>query len=374
MAKVRVQLGTPRFELVTTKLIQDARPECVFDFSMLDEFLNCHRSYLYRYEWHLTRVGGAAHSLVFGDGTHEALKAHYTLLRDKKIVGRPFDKEEHLEAMERAFLKATHKAVLANEFPLFIEDQPDGKRYLLNAWKIFNGYLDCYPIENFEVLDIEVPIAYIIPFDLDGEVGEIIYIGRVDLLIQYLGHLHIMEHKTSSIMGKNFMASFRPNHQVSGYIGGMRERTGLPIYWGLINAIGVYKNDPKFERERVRRETDEIISFENQVINMTREILWYRERIQRSIGTGPNEEEAEDIFYQNPRYCFKWNTACQFHILCQKASKTARHTLMAHAYAKSVWSPFKFHNMRAEDVAGSNVAKNTAEIGVQVDERVKKSG
>ena len=356
MPKVRVQLGTPRFELITTKLIQEARPDCVFDFSMLDEFLNCHRSYLYRYEWHLTRVGGAAHSLVFGDGTHEGLKAHYTLLKEKKIVGRPFDREEHLEAMERAFLKATHRAVLANEFPLFIEDQPDGKRYLLNAWKIFSSYLDCYPIENFEVLDIEVPIAYIIPFDLDGEVGEIIYIGRVDLLIQYLGHLHIMEHKTSSIMGKNFMASFRPNHQVSGYIGGMRERTGLPIYWGLINAIGVYKNDPKFERERVRRETDEIISFENQVINMTREILWYRERI------ASGKEEAEDIFYQNPRYCFKWNQACQFHILCQKASKPARHTLIKYAYAKSVWSPFKFHNMKAED------------MGVQVDERVKKSG
>ena len=41
MAKVRVQLGTPRFELVTSKLIQESRPGCVFDFSMLDEFLNC---------------------------------------------------------------------------------------------------------------------------------------------------------------------------------------------------------------------------------------------------------------------------------------------------------------------------------------------
>jgi len=367
MAKVRVQLGTPRFELITTKLIQDARPECVFDFSMLDEFLSCHRSYLYRYEWHLTRVGGSAHSLVFGDGSHEALKAHYVLLKKQKIIGRPFDREEHLEVMERAFLKAVHRAVLANEFPLFIEDQPDGKRYLLNAWKIMAGYLDRYPIENFEVLDIEVPIAYIIPYEYDGERGEIIYIGRVDLLIHYLGHLHVMEHKTSSIMGKNFMSTFRPNHQVTGYIGGMRELKGLPIYWALINVIGVYKNDPKFERERVRRETDEIASFENQVVNMTREILWYRDRIQAGQGIDGTGEEAEDIFYQNPRHCFKWNTACQFHILCQKASKPARHTLMRHAFAKSVWSPFKIHNMAAENIT------STQEMGVQVDERAKKA-
>ena len=116
----------------------------------------------------------------------------------------------------------------------------------------------------------------------------------------------------------------------------------MPIHWALLNAIGIYKNEPKFERERVRRETEELQSFQQQMINITREIFWYRERIKEG-------EEAEDVFYQNPRHCFKWNSACQFHILCTKASKNARKTLMNSAYATRVWTPFEIHQLKKEE-------------------------
>jgi len=353
VAKIRVQLGEARFEKVTSDLVINARPDLVFDFSMLDEFINCHRAFLYRYEWNRTRLGGSAHPLIFGNGIHEAQKVHYVTLKEKNLAGKRFDKEEHSHLMKYAFLKTVHKDVLAGRFPLLPEDQPDGKRYVLNAFKILDSYLDQYPIEDFEVIDTEVPIAYIIPFEYDGDSGEIIYIGRVDLLIHYLGHYHVMEHKTSSIMGKNFMASFRPNHQVSGYIAGISEIKGLPIHWAIINAIGVYKNDTRFERERVRRETEELKSFEQQMINITREIFWYRARVK-------DGEPAEDVYYQNPRYCFKWNTACQFHILCTKASKPARDTLMNSAFVTRVWSPFEIHHLKAQEKEDAGTEKSVA--------------
>lgn len=80
------------------------------------------------------------------------------------------------------------------------------------------------------------------------------YGGIYDMLIEFSGHLYVVDHKTTSMMGPSYFNQFKPNNQMTGYIWAAGLMSGRKVAGAFINAIGMYKTGvTKFEREITSR-------------------------------------------------------------------------------------------------------------------------
>ena len=338
MAKIKINLGQPTFQVADEKFKarllkkQEKKvPVNCFDFSMLNRFINCHRSFYYRHELNLAVHGRAAPPLVLGGAIHHGLAAHHKLLMEHE-PGYTFPYGKHSRTAKLNYVEHIKPYLASNDFPI-TADNSDGKRYALRGLEILEEYLKCYPREDFRVEEAELPVAVIMPYEYGGVEGEIIYIGVVDAVIYWRGHYYALETKTASRIDRFYFSSFRLSFQVIGYINALRELKGIDVNRALINVIGVYKSQFRFERDRVIKMEDEIKSFQEQIISITREIFWYRARVEQG-------EAPESVWYQNPGHCFKWSRACQFHPLCSKPTAQGRKMLANIMYGRNVWAPF----------------------------------
>lgn len=340
MPKIYLDLGEPKVAIVDArfKTKYNERPGHVFDFSILNTFLGCHRAYFYRHESNLSVLGSTATPLVMGGGMHQALEAHHKILQANGTG--EFDYEVNVRAAKLAYIDKIKPHIVSGAFPLTMEHS-DGKRYATRGLAIIEEYLKYYPREDFTVEGTELPVAIIIPYKYLHEEGEIVYIGMVDALVLWRGQYYILETKTTSRIDRFYFPSFKLSYQVTGYIYIMREIKGLPISRAIINAVGIYKDQYKFERDRTHRTNEELDSFREQILSITREIFWYRQRIEQG-------EDPENVFYQNPANCFKWNRACQFHPLCTKPTSAGRQQIKDVMYMKDVWSPFEIYGAELE--------------------------
>ena len=341
MAKIKIELGQPTFHVADEKfkeqLVQKQKrkvPVNCFDFSMLNGFINCHRFFYYRHELNLAVLGQGAPPLILGGAIHDGLAAHHRLLIERE-PGYVFPYEEHSYAAKLDYVEHVKPYLATSAFPVTIENS-DGKRYALRGMDILEEYLKFYFKEDFRVDGAELPVAIIMPYEYDGVEGEVVYIGMIDAVIYWRGHYHVLETKTASRIDRFYFASFKLSFQVIGYINALRELKGIDVNRALINVIGVYKDQYRFERDRIIKMEDEIKSFQEQIISITREIFWYRARVEQG-------EAPESVWYQNPTYCFKWNRACQFHPLCSKPTAQGRKMLADVMYGRDVWSPFDIY-------------------------------
>jgi hypothetical protein len=271
-----------------------------------------------------------------GSGIHNAMALHYTIMQ--KEGSGPFDVEERTKILQKAFVAEIADEIKSGRFPTLQEQSHDKKRYVIKAFDILHEYLVTYPYEQFSVKGIEEPFAIIIP--VKAVIGgkkisfELIYVGRMDLIIEMDKRQFVVDHKTSSMLTPMYLDTFRPNHQITGYILACRELTGKDVKDALVNAIGVYKVGTRFARKRTRRTNFEIDSFKKQMKEVTLRILMGRDRVE-------NGEYYETVFPQNPQSCNKWNTLCQFSMICKKFSKVGRKNLINGHYKKEVWVPYE---------------------------------
>jgi len=119
------------------------------------------------------------------------------------------------------------------------------------AVELIRRYEEQYPFEQFEVVKgrdgspmIELPFA--IPLgeiESEGKVIKLVWTGRIDLV--YIssngGGLYIMDHKTTSIMGPSWEASFTIASQIYGYAWAVEQLCGQPVSGVVINGLGIRK-------------------------------------------------------------------------------------------------------------------------------------
>ena len=88
------------------------------------------------------------------------------------------------------------------------------------------------------------------------------YGGIYDLLVEFSGHLYVVDHKSTSVLGPMYFNQFKPNNQMTGYVWAAQQMSSKKIDGAIINAIGVKKTGPTvFKREITSRSAEGIESW-----------------------------------------------------------------------------------------------------------------
>lgn len=150
------------------------------------------------------------------------------------------------------------KALLAIRESWDPESPMDDYRTLERCAATMLEYVKIYPVENFRILEVEVP--FLLPLGLCTDDGEAIeYGGIFDMLVEFGGNVYVMEHKTTSQMGPLYFNQYKPNNQVTGYVWGAAALSGHRVAGAIINAICVTKTSaPRFQRQITTRTPEEI--------------------------------------------------------------------------------------------------------------------
>lgn len=256
---------------------------CRFDNTRLSDYGKCARFFRFRhcYGWSPDRT---AAPLSFGGAMHKALEDYYKLFFFGD--GRPYDPMVLAKTAWESF-RDHYEA----EIPISMQQEP---RTSDKAFEILKAYAKQYAREEFT---IERPEHIEIGFSAPLPDCEDVLIGRCDAVVKHpnLGYA-ILEHKTAHAMGKPFLAMFRPNNQVSGYIYGAR--FDFPkVYGALINGIQVAKTKGDLLRVPTSRTDAELVDYAQQIV-------WKIKRIREDKCW--NQETTSCTYYGK----------CTFHDIC----------------------------------------------------------
>ncbi len=157
------------------------------------------------------------------------------------------------------------KQTILDKWP---DNQPtDDFRNADKARELLERYSKEYPQETWKPLLIEVPFAYElgrwilhckncfrwnVPFNLEGaarnecatcmaSLEPIEYGGIFDMLVEFnpgkYGTLYVLDHKTTSQLGKMFFHQFFISNQITGYVWGAQQASGRKVGGAIINAL-----------------------------------------------------------------------------------------------------------------------------------------
>ena len=285
--------------------------ERIFDYTALDTFLTCRRKYYWMMIRNL-RSQYVAPALDFGGALHTALAAYYA---------------SGLESALKVF-KEVYK-----------DREGDDLRTVANGEKLLCTYADKYRSEPFKVIEgggkPALEIGFIVPM------GDVMYAGRLDALVDWSGQLFVLEHKSTASMQSNYFKQFSPNMQVDGYIYGAAAYTGRKCHGCIINAMEVWK-DVKRPTERTKKPEDhfardpqtrteaELEDFANQVNSIVEDVLYCEELM--------GEEKIKDAFYQNKHSCMNYRYDCPYRQLCLYGENER---IIENDYVKDKWEPYK---------------------------------
>lgn len=291
----------------------------------LTMFQTCPAKYHLRMVQHWTSKGKSA-ALGFGGAIHEGLAAWYRTGGD----------------LDAAF-NAIHQG-----WPV---DQPiDDWRTLTKCLEVMRDYAKEYPREPWHIVGAPDNPMIECSFTLDtglflfcqfcgpDPVESIVmpghclkccrvlepieYGGIFDGLIEFQDLLYDMDHKSTSMMGKNYFAQFKPNNQLSGYTWAASKLAGRKVGGAYINAIGVYKSQAtKFERQVTTRTDGEIAEWLRFVKATCDQI-----KITERSGVWPMHTPACTLY-----------GLCEFHKVHTLFDEDSRERRLEQDYVQSVW-------------------------------------
>jgi hypothetical protein len=181
------------------------------DNTMKTDWNKCQTLFYWRHIRHLVKRDGNQLPLEFGLAIHRFMEVYYK------------------GGTEQEAYKA---------FVNHYQDHPgEGARTLENGIVILDGYIKKWKPERFKVLQVEVSLKWEMSSDL-------VYCGRSDLVMEYMGDIYIVDHKTT---GRPSTYIPRPNQQLAGYLFGSR-LLGINAHKVMLNLIGVFKTKVEYNR------------------------------------------------------------------------------------------------------------------------------
>ena len=295
------------------------------DNSFLDRLCSCPRATEYSYLYK-RRAADSASPLNFGGAIHHALAYRYVHCPD---LVTPTDETAQLKLLENWF----------QEKPNPVEDH----RQLDLASMLIRGYNKKYFGEEFSMLTlndkpaVELPFAAPLYFS-DRHKIQIMYCGKIDLVVRADEQLFIVDHKTTSIMGDGFFKYHSVNPQMFGYLWGAETLLKTIFAGFIINGIrvprptvknGLEVKDADFGRLKVYIHEGQLPEWRYNTIFLIEEFL---------------ENYQKGFMPQKKSWCVHKYGTCDYFDVCSLPAENRSLMLQSGAFVDDEWSPLNnFH-------------------------------
>jgi hypothetical protein len=184
----------------------------VLTYSALNTFRNCPRKYKHRY-LDCLRPRDKPDTLSFGGIIHGAIELWY-----------------------RSALWDAIEVYLEHEFPLRLEDESQKAAWHL-AHAMLVGYVDCYGVDDFEIVELELPFTGEIRNPDTGRSSQTFTIaGKVDAIVRRPDGMYLLEHKTASTIDGNYLDKLWTDTQIALYCHYLRQ-LDYPIVGVIYNVL-----------------------------------------------------------------------------------------------------------------------------------------
>lgn len=203
---------------------------------------------------------------------------------------------------------------------LFPEKYSTTVRTPLIGEKMLRQYYNTYIPEVWKVEHVEAHITMELSKDL-------LFYGRIDLIVDFLSQLQVVDHKTATSMGY----ITEPQHQLTGYIA-LARSLGLDINTATVNILGLIRGKIEFNRVITSR-TDEDI----------------QEWIHHTLLTKCNIDNCVSSGYF-PKYthsCGMYNSRCPYLQLCTCSPRNIEYVVDG-SYVIREWKPWEDSGINIE--------------------------
>jgi hypothetical protein len=251
------------------------------DFSSLSNFMTCPRKYFWRSILNIDDAGQNI-ALMNGSAYHEALSIYHNAI----ITGF---------GHEKAFAMAIY--TLQTEMSKIIE--PDKKRNATVATDTLSFYLEKYRDSPYKLIHAELTGAI--------DMGEFLYVGKLDGNIETPYGEGILETKTTSVVGDRWQSRGKPNKQIEGYMFLASVIFDRLIRVGVLDVIPIHE-DPKKRKDPFRITT---MRTEEELNAWSRDTLEWWHKIQDCTN--------RNYFPMHTERCIPLvGFSCPYTILCNK--------------------------------------------------------
>lgn len=245
-----------------------------------------------------SRAGAPA--LIYGSAIHKALEVFYTHPSRERSLPRDFDEVAPLiahghTAPEPHFIWDAISEFVKLAEPLKMLPDTDKRSVASGVWVLmhyFKTYLhDTYVIHTDEVGPV-VERSFSIPYFEDATLKVDLF-GQIDFAFrnEVTGEVLVGDHKTSSMLGGDFLNRIKPNHQYTGYLIGAHRTLGVSGEHFLVNGIQVKARPttarggpPTFTRQVTRRSQQDFHEFQDALLEAVGNYLRWRQNDVWPIG------------------------------------------------------------------------------------------
>jgi hypothetical protein len=266
------------------------------DNSVRTTYNSCKKKFYYEYIMNLKPVVGST-SLRYGITWHAAMDKYYSTIKEGQKAEIP--------PLNAAILEAKKTWDSESSKFEFIEDYRTLQNLIYSLMEFSSFFTqDIYDLEILEVENnFEVPIGYI------ENSEEVIYTGRIDLLVK-TGGIWVFDHKTTS--QPLYLQKERLNRsaQFMGYVWASQE-THERVDGAMINFHYLYSKKKKdgeygkltidFDRVPQMYTQSDILNWKNHVFDIAHQI---------------RESVDNNDFPMNPDHCYVYGK-CPYCVICE---------------------------------------------------------
>ena len=297
-----------------------------WDATSLSLAQTCLRKYYYTMIRGVQPRNKSVH-LIFGGIYASSLENFYKI----RAAGKTIDEALH-QVIRAALVESWTHELDENGEPIAGTGHPtafnDTKKTRVNLIRTIIWYIDQFADEAEDGITTyhlqsgkpAVELSFTLPFDDD-----ILYCGHLDRVVDYGGHLYIMDQKTTGgTVGTYYFDQFSPDNQMSGYAWAGQAVLHSPVRGVIIDAAQIAVNFTKFERGIT-----------------TRTQLQLEEWHDSAAYTIHNTREATESghFPMNLASCGNYG-GCPFRQLCGR-DPSVRENYIKSDYIDHNWDPLK---------------------------------
>lgn len=292
------------------------------DASQISEYLNCPRSWHFRYNLNLVRAGRKTKALDKGTIIHQLCDFYYNL----RAMAPAESHLKHCTAVIELLKTQKTNLSLTKEEMQFLQ-----MRFFQYAVRYSNG--DIRPKTKSGVPAVELGFSKVLL-----STPEKLYVveGRIDMIGTYAGVEMFMDHKTQA-QAKDIY-KFCPQFLTYSWATGLLR--------GMINYIGLQAemSDKTFRRELITFPAWKIKEWEAKMLQVFHDI-------ETDLST-PDWLETSPYAMDQHACGGAFNSSpCMFTQLCETGDLRMREQMKKQNYEIKVWRPWEFQNNDNEEVA-----------------------